>query len=42
MFELSTYVQGFPVGAQRVDKTGRQATFEETISAGAWISGVIL
>jgi hypothetical protein len=42
MFELSTYVQGYPVGSQRIDKNGRQATFEDTISAGAWISGIIL
>jgi hypothetical protein len=42
MFELSTYFQGYPVGSQRIDKKGRQATFEETVSAGAWISGVIL
>lgn len=40
--EVSTYVQGYPFGNQRIDKRGRQATFEETVSAGAWISGVLL
>lgn len=42
MFELSTYVQGYPIGSQRIDRKGNQATFEETVSAGAWISGVLL
>lgn len=42
MFEVSTYVQGYPFGNQRIDKQGRKATFEETVSAGAWISGTLL
>jgi hypothetical protein len=41
MLEVSTYIQGFSIASQRIDKKGRQATFEETVSAGAWISGVI-
>jgi len=40
-FELSTYIQGYPISSQRIDKKGRQASFDETISAGAWISGTI-
>lgn len=39
--EVSTYVQGFPIAGQRVDKTGKTTNFENTISAGAWISGAI-
>jgi hypothetical protein len=42
MFELSTYIQGYPIGAQRFDKRGSKATFEETVSAGAWINGALL
>lgn len=41
MLEVSSYIQGYPVSSQRIDKKGRQATFEETVSAGAWISGVL-
>lgn len=39
MFELSSFIQGFPIPSQRVDKAGRKASFEETVSVGAWISG---
>jgi hypothetical protein len=41
MLEVSSYIQGYPISSQRIDKKGRQATFEETVSAGAWISGVL-
>lgn len=41
MLEVSTYIQGFPVASQRVDKKGKTANFEDTISAGAWISGTL-
>lgn len=40
-FELSSYIQGYPIASQRINKQGRMATFEETISAGAWINGVL-
>ena len=39
--EVSTYIQGFPLPDQRVDKSGRRATFEETVSVGAWFSGTL-
>lgn len=39
MFELSSFIQGFPIPSQRVDKEGRKASFEETVSIGAWLSG---
>lgn len=41
MVEVSTYIQGYPIASQRVDKTGNVATFEDTVSAGAWISGTL-
>lgn len=41
MFEVSTYIQGYPFPNQRVDSSGREATFEETISVGAWVSGIL-
>jgi hypothetical protein len=39
---LSVFVQGFPIGAQRVRKNGEQAAFTETLSVGMWISGTLL
>jgi hypothetical protein len=42
MLEVSTYIQGYPIGSQRINKAGRQATFEDTVSAGMWISGILL
>src|SRR5690606_27289968 len=41
MIEVSTYIQGYPIAGQRVNKQGRTANFEDTISAGAWISGTL-
>lgn len=41
ILEVSTYVQGFPVASQRLDKKGNTTNFENTISAGAWISGTL-
>lgn len=41
MFEVSTYIQGYPIGSQRVDRKGNKATFEETVAVGAWISGTL-
>lgn len=41
MFELSTYIQGYPIASQRVNKLGNRASFEDTVSVGAWISGVL-
>jgi len=41
MFEVSSYIQGYPFSLQREDKTGRVAKFEETVSVGAWISGTL-
>ncbi len=37
--ELSSYIQAFPLSSQRIDKAGQQATFNETVSVGAWMSG---
>lgn len=42
MLDVSLYVQGYPFANQRIDKNGRPATFEQTVSAGAWISGTLL
>ena len=39
MLELSSYIQGYPIDSQRIDKRGNKATFEETVSVGAWING---
>jgi hypothetical protein len=39
LFELSAFVQGYPISAQRMDKNNNTATFEETVSVGAWLSG---
>lgn len=41
LFEVSTYIQGYPFANQRTNKSGRQETFEKTVSVGAWISGKI-
>jgi hypothetical protein len=41
MFEVSTFIQGFPIANERADKKGKRASFEDTVSVGAWISGVI-
>jgi hypothetical protein len=41
MFELSTYIQGYPISSQRLNKQGEKTTFEDTVSAGAWISGTL-
>jgi hypothetical protein len=41
MFEVSTFIQGFPIANQRADKKGIRANFEDTVSVGAWISGMI-
>ena len=41
MLEVSTYVQGFPIASQRVDRLGDTTNFEKTVSAGAWISGTL-
>ncbi len=40
-FELSTYIQGYPIASQRVNKKGERASFEDTVSVGAWINGVV-
>jgi hypothetical protein len=40
-FEISFFVQGYPIADQRIDKLGNQAKFEETLSVGAWLSGTI-
>lgn len=39
---VSFFVQGFPIAAQRVRKDGSAASFAETTSVGMWISGAIL
>jgi hypothetical protein len=39
--EVSTYIQGYPIASQRIDKNGKATTFEDTVSAGAWISGTL-
>jgi len=41
LFSLSTYIQGYPIGGQRIDRKGNKASFEDTLSVGAWISGTI-
>ncbi|HXH74741.1 MAG TPA: hypothetical protein VNJ08_07230 [Bacteriovoracaceae bacterium] len=41
MLEVSTYIQGFPIAGQRVDKKGDTTNFENTVAAGAWISGTL-
>ena len=41
MLEISTFIQGYPFSNQRTDKNGRQATFEKTVSTGAWLSGTL-
>lgn len=41
MIELSTYIQGYPIASQRINKNGDGTTFENTVSAGAWISGTL-
>jgi hypothetical protein len=41
LIEVSSFIQGYPIGSQRIDKSGRKATFEETVSVGAWISGTL-
>ncbi|MGE3608410.1 MAG: hypothetical protein AB7I27_02390 [Bacteriovoracaceae bacterium] len=41
LFELSTYIQGYPIGSERIDRKGNKATFENTISVGAWLSGTL-
>ncbi len=41
MIEVSTYIQGYPIANQRIDKQGKVTNFENTVSAGAWISGTL-
>jgi hypothetical protein len=41
MFEVSTYIQGHPIASQRMNKDGKVARFEKTVSAGAWINGTL-
>lgn len=41
MFEVSTYIQGHPIESQRMNKDGKVARFEKTVSAGAWINGTL-
>ncbi len=41
MFEVSTYIQGHPIASQRMDKDGKVARFEKTVSAGSWINGTL-
>lgn len=41
-FNVSTFIQAFPVAAQRVRRDGSQATFFETASIGMWINGRII
>lgn len=36
------YVNSYPIGAQRQRRDGTRATFAETLSVGAWVSGTIL
>ena len=40
---LFPFISSYPIAAQRVNaKTGRQASFAETISIGMWLSGSII
>jgi hypothetical protein len=41
LFEVSTYIQGHPIASQRINKDGKVARFEKTVSAGAWINGTL-
>ncbi|MFZ4712192.1 MAG: hypothetical protein ACOYL6_00640 [Bacteriovoracaceae bacterium] len=39
--EVSSFIQGYPIANERADKTGKRATFRDTLSVGAWISGAV-
>jgi hypothetical protein len=41
MLEVSAYIQAYPIASQRMDRTGKIARFEETVSAGTWINGTL-
>lgn len=41
-FQLSTYIQAYPIAAQRFRRDGTQADLMETVSVGMWINGAIL
>jgi hypothetical protein len=41
-FNVSAFVQAFPIAAQRVRQDGSRATFGETASVGMWISGTLI
>ncbi len=42
VINVSFFVQGFPVAAQRVRRDGSRANFMETASVGMWVSGTLL
>jgi hypothetical protein len=39
---VSAFVQGFPIAAQRIRSNGSQVNFINTTSIGMWISGAII
>jgi len=39
---VSTFLQAFPIAAQRVRRDGTQADFLQTTSVGMWISGTLI
>lgn len=42
MLNVSVFLQGFPIAAQRIRRDGTQSDFVHTSSIGMWISGTLL